>query len=57
MPKFTTRHYRAIAEFIDYDLDVGKRTKKKIINQFCTFFKKDNSKFREHLFKKASGLK
>ena len=49
---FTQRHYIAFAHFIKH-LDLGPRTKKKLIKELCGFFASDNYKFKEGLFTKA----
>ena len=49
---FQQRHYIEFARFIKH-LDLGPRTKKKLIKELCRFFASDNYKFKEHLFTKA----
>tara|TARA_B100000085_G_scaffold196031_1_gene179782 strand:+ start:225 stop:389 length:165 start_codon:yes stop_codon:yes gene_type:complete len=51
---FTTRHYKAIASIIA-TLQIPKKHKLKLINNFVTLFKGDNKNFKDNNFKKACG--
>lgn len=52
----TAKDFRVIASVISR-LDVGKRTKTKVAKAFVEECKRQNSKFKSHLFYKACGLK
>lgn len=60
MPKFTRRHYQAVAETIrdmyENSPVIDHRTASLIADRFCIMFRRDNPNFKSSQFIEAAGL-